>query len=147
MLAGGAASSTVFHSLNLKNVPDRVLFPGYVPDFLLRGLYSGAHAFVFPSLAEGFGFPALEAMACGTPVITSNNSSLREVTGDSAILVNGTDAWEIARGIVDFTSNPAFHRYFSERGLSRAKAFSWDCCAEQTWSVLDRVLTRHGGRK
>ena len=96
VLAGGKGKSTVFKDLSFDNLTPRVYFTGYVSDEHLAALYSGAIAFAYVSLYEGFGLPPLEAMTCGTPVITSNTTSIPEVVGDAAILVNSYDTEEIA---------------------------------------------------
>jgi alpha-1,3-rhamnosyl/mannosyltransferase len=113
---------------------------GYVPDQHLPALYSGAAAFLFPSLYEGFGLPPLEAMACGTPVIVSNGSSLPEVVGDAGVSFDPRDAEGIAgamRGILD---DAAWRESLSARGIERAAGFSWKRTADETIKVYRRVL-------
>ena len=119
-----------------------VHFTGYVPDADLPALYGGATAFVFPSLYEGFGLPPLEAMACGTPVVTSNVSSLPEVVGDAALTVDPTDVKAIAEAINGILDNPALAADLRARGLARAKQFTWERTAQQTLAVYDEVLAR-----
>ena len=114
----------------------RVRLSGYLPDEDLPALLSGALAFVFPSLYEGFGMPVLEAMACGAPVLTSNTSSLPEVAGDAALLVNPTDPEEIAAGIARMASDGGLRAKLYARGLARAATFTWDRCARETLAVL-----------
>ncbi len=142
VLAGKQGDKGVFASGGAGHVPERVHFTGYVPDDFLPGLYSGAQAFLFPSLAEGFGFPALEAMACGTPVLTSAASSLPEVCGTAAYLVDPCKIHEIALGIIELTSNQDLRTNLRIRGLSRAAKFKWETAANKTWSVLERELCR-----
>ncbi|HVT91975.1 MAG TPA: glycosyltransferase family 1 protein [Bryobacteraceae bacterium] len=137
VLAGGAGSGTVFAGLDLRRPPERVLFPGYLDDKFLPGLYAGATGFVFPSLAEGFGFPPLEAMACGAPVLCANTSSLLEVAASAAVLVNPLDVAQIARGIVDIALDANLRYVYRLRGLAQAEKFSWDTAARQTWEVLE----------
>ncbi|MDP9172009.1 MAG: glycosyltransferase family 4 protein [Acidobacteriota bacterium] len=137
VLAGGSGSQTVFSSLNLTRIPSRVFFTGYVEDRILPALYSGSIGFVFPSLAEGFGLPLLEAMRCGTPAITSNNSSLVEVAGGAAIQVDPADISSIARAIVQMASDAGVREALRELGLKQAARFSWDVAADKTWSVLE----------
>lgn len=137
VLAGGAGSSTVFAGLDLTRVPDRVLFPGYLEERHLPALYAGALAFVFPSLAEGFGFPPLEAMACGTPVLCSDNSSLTEVAGPAAVLVDPTNTDQIARNMRSLVTDSYLRQMLRERGFDQARKFSWDLSAQKTWSVLE----------
>ena len=113
----------------------RLIFTGYVAEEDLPALYSGAVAFVFPSLYEGFGLPALEAMACGTPVITSNTTSLPEVAGDAAFLVDPTDPDELCEAMSIILSDRSLREELKAKGLMRAAEFSWKRCAEQTAEV------------
>ncbi len=114
----------------------RVRLCGYLPDADLPALLSGALAFVFPSLYEGFGMPVLEAMACGAPVLTSNTSSLPEVAGDAALLVDPSNTEEIAAGITRIASDGGLRGRLYARGLARAASFTWDRCARETLAVL-----------
>jgi glycosyltransferase involved in cell wall biosynthesis len=138
VLAGGKGSATVFGSEDHGRVPERVLFAGYVPDWCLPGLYSGARAFIFPSRAEGFGFPPLEAMACGTPVLTSTSSSLPEVTGRAAYTTDPLDVHAVAGGIGELAWNDSLCSHLRDAGLSQARRFQWDVTARKTWDVLER---------
>ena len=104
----------------------QVRFLGFVPDETLAVLYRLASAFVFPSLYEGFGLPTLEAMAAGAPVITSNVSSLPEVVGDAAILIDPLDAGAIAEAMGRVLADPALSADLTRRGRERVKAFSWE---------------------
>jgi glycosyltransferase involved in cell wall biosynthesis len=117
-------------------VADRVVFTGYVADDDVPALLGGALAFVFPSLYEGFGMPILEAMACGAPVLASNTSSLPEVAGDAALLVDPTDTGAIAAGMGRLAVDAALRDELRARGLARAAHFTWDRCAEATLAVL-----------
>jgi glycosyltransferase involved in cell wall biosynthesis len=110
----------------------RLIFTDYVADEDLPALYSGAMAFVFPSLYEGFGLPALEAMACGTPVITSNTTSLPEVVGDAAFLINPTDPDELCDAMSTILSDQVLREELRQKGLMRAAQFSWKRCGELT---------------
>ncbi len=121
------------------NLGDRVRFPGYVPDADLPALLSGAQAFVFPSLYEGFGIPVLEAGACGVPVITSNTSSLPEVAGDAAILVDPHDVDAIAQAMYRLVTDDALRAELARRGQENVKRFSWEKCARETLAVLEQV--------
>ncbi|MBL8295857.1 MAG: glycosyltransferase family 4 protein [Bryobacterales bacterium] len=114
-----------------------VRFLGYVPFETLRAFYESAEVFVFPSLHEGFGLPPLEAMACGTPVVASNVSSLPEVVGDAAIKVSPDNVFEIARGLRDVLLDPELRSRLVERGFLQARKFSWDRTARQ---VLETYL-------
>lgn len=119
---------------------DQVRFLGPVPDSDLPALYSGASLFVFPSEYEGFGLPVLEAMACGTPVVCSNESSLPEVAGEAALYVDPTDEESIAQGIGELLEDPDLCRELRERGLARAKLFSWERMARETLGLYREVL-------
>jgi glycosyltransferase involved in cell wall biosynthesis len=103
-----------------------VRFLGFVPDATLAVLYQLASVFVFPSLYEGFGLPPLEAMAAGAPVITSNVSSLPEVVGDAALLIDPMDAGAIADAMARVLGDEALRAELVRRGHERVKAFSWD---------------------
>jgi glycosyltransferase involved in cell wall biosynthesis len=117
-----------------------VRFTGYVPDEDLPALYNGADLFVFPSLYEGFGLPVLEAMACGTPVVTSNSSSLPEVAGDAALLVDPYDVEAIAAAMVRVLADPDLAEALRQKGLRRAGEFTWERTARETIAVYEQVL-------
>lgn len=125
----------LFDALDRSRIRDRVQFTGYVPEADLPALYTGARAFVFPSLYEGFGLPVLEAMACGTPVITSNAASLPEVAGDSALMVNPLDTQAIAQAIHRIVTNDDLHQALSLAGIERARLFTWEQTARRTLDV------------
>jgi glycosyltransferase involved in cell wall biosynthesis len=116
-----------------------IRFLGHVPDAELPTLVAGALGFVYPSLYEGFGLPPLEAMACGTPVITSNRSSLPEVVGDAAIVVDPDDRAALADAMATLVSDEALRDDLAERGLERARRFSWDETARRTIEVYESV--------
>jgi len=103
----------------------RVDFVGVVPEAKLPSLYRGSEALVFPSLFEGFGLPVLEAMACGTPVVTANATALPEVAGDAALLVDPTSVEQIAGAIEQVVNDTSLRQQLRERGLARAAQFSW----------------------
>jgi len=119
-----------------KTAHERVRLLGYVADSDVAALYSGALAFVFPSLYEGFGFPVLEAMQCGTPVLCANTSSLPEVAGDAALLVNPLDVEQIADGIQRLVSDAALRSALIARGRAHAATFTWRRAAQQTFQAL-----------
>ena len=119
-----------------------VRFLGYLPDDTLAILYRLAAVFVFPSLSEGFGLPPIEAMACGAPVVTSNVSSLPEVTGGAAVLVDPYDVESIADGIVRVLSNPALREELRVKGIARAREFSWERSVSRTREIYQEVAGR-----
>ena len=112
-----------------------MVFTGYVPDEDLPGLYNAADLFVFPSLYEGFGIPPLEAMSCGTPVITSNTSSLPEVIGDAGIMVDPHHIDGLAEAMHRVLTDEALRKGMIEKGLQRAKLFSYEKEARETLKV------------
>ena len=112
-------------------IANRVVFTGFVPDADLAALYSGALAFVYPSLYEGFGLPPLEAMQCGLPVITSDVSSLPEVVGDAALTVSPTDADALCQALIRVVQSPALRADLGGRALARAALFSWPTFVQQ----------------
>jgi glycosyltransferase involved in cell wall biosynthesis len=120
-------------------VEDRVRFLGFVPFDTLRVFYESAIAFVFPSLYEGFGLPPLEAMASGTPVITSASSSLPEVVGGAAMLVNPENVFDIARGIKEVLCDPEMRRHMSESGKRHAARYSWESTAREVLDIYREV--------
>jgi glycosyltransferase involved in cell wall biosynthesis len=105
---------------------DKIVLPGYVDTEHLPVLYSGAEAFLFPSHYEGFGLPVLEAMRCGTPVITANNSSLPEAAGKAAIYVDADNHEQISQGMRDLLTDPALRQKYIDAGYKQAKKFTWD---------------------
>lgn len=113
---------------------------GYVPQKNLPDLYRGATLFVYPSLYEGFGLPVLEAMACGIPVLASNSASLPEVVGDAGIMVNPEDADAWKEAMINLLGDEKIRRAMSEKGLQRARLFSWEKCAHGTLAVYQKVL-------
>jgi glycosyltransferase involved in cell wall biosynthesis len=119
---------------------EEIIFPGYIRDEDLPCVYCGADIFVFPSLYEGFGLPPLEAMACGTPVVTSNVSALPEVTGNAAVLVNPYKVVEIAEAIYKVLSNDSLRDTLRRKGLERAKEFSYEEFARKTLKVYEKAL-------
>ena len=116
-----------------------VLALGYVDETDLPALYSGASVFAYPSLYEGFGFPVLEAMACGTPVVNSNTSSLIEVAGNATILVDPLDESSIKSGIIKALGS---RDALITTGLAQAKQFAWETCAKQVLEVYEKIANR-----
>jgi len=131
----------IINTLQELSLERHVIFTGHVPEADLPALYSGADLFVFPSLYEGFGLPPLEAMACGTPVVTSNTSSLPEVVGDAAITVDPYDVEALAEAMRRVLSDADLAHDLRQRGLERAARFSWDHAARETIDVYREVLS------
>ena len=119
-----------------------VRFLGFVPFDTLRCFYEAAAAFVFPSRYEGFGLPPLEAMACGTPVVTSSVSSLPEVVGDAAVLVNPENVFDIARGIREILLDQDLRAELVARGRRQAARFSWERTARAVHDIYREAARR-----
>jgi glycosyltransferase involved in cell wall biosynthesis len=124
----------------LKEVKSDVLYLGYLPDKELGELYNLATLFVYPSMYEGFGLPPLEAMACCCPVVASNVASLPEVCGDAALYVDPHDVNSIAEGIHKVLTDDDLRQSLIEKGLERAKLFSWEKSAKEHIKVFEEVL-------
>ncbi|MCU0644036.1 MAG: glycosyltransferase family 4 protein [bacterium] len=122
------------------NLTEDVILKGYVSDEELPLYYQGAEAFLFASLYEGFGIPILEAMSCGTPVITSNISSLPEVAADAALCINPVSSSAIAEAMERLVLQPELKADLITKGLKRAKMYSWERTAEQTLAVYQEVF-------
>ncbi|HEX2190676.1 MAG TPA: glycosyltransferase family 1 protein [Longimicrobiaceae bacterium] len=118
----------------------RVLFPGYVADADLAALYSGALAFVYPSLYEGFGLPPLEAMQCGVPVVASNTSALPEVVGGAGLMVSPDDVDGFAAALGELYRDGGLRGELSRRSLARAAEFSWERCTRETIAAYRAAL-------
>ncbi|MBM2821195.1 MAG: group 1 glycosyl transferase [Candidatus Berkelbacteria bacterium] len=132
----------LFKLVDKLSLQDKVIFTGYVEEKDLPALYSGARAFVFPSIYEGFGLPPLEAMACGVPVISSNTSSLSEVVDNAGILLQPKDERLWAAKIVKILRDPKLALTLSALALRQSKKFSWEESARKTINVYKEVLKR-----
>jgi glycosyltransferase involved in cell wall biosynthesis len=121
-------------------IEDSVDFRGHAGDDLPL-FYNLCHAFVFPSLYEGFGFPPLEAMACGAPVVCSNTTSLPEVIGDAALAFDPTDEDALVHGLELLLADDAAARFYRQRGLERARGFDWGITARRTVEIYDQLLS------
>lgn len=126
----------IFTRVQSLGLTGRILFPGYVDDADKPALLTGALVYVFPSLYEGFGLPVLEAMACQTPVLTSRVSSLPEVAGDAALLVDPHSSNDIAAGLVRLVGDADLRHQLVERGLRQIEKFSWEKAAKQILEIL-----------
>jgi glycosyltransferase involved in cell wall biosynthesis len=124
---------------------DRIIFTDYVHDEDLSAFYSRALGFIYMSLYEGFGLPVLEALQCGTPVIASNTSSLPEVTGDAALLLDPQNADGLCQAMSSLYQNAALRTELGNKGLERAKLFSWERCARETIQGYQKALARRLG--
>jgi glycosyltransferase involved in cell wall biosynthesis len=132
----------IFAKVAALGLQDDVLFPGFIDEADLPALYSAAAIFTYPSLYEGFGLPVLEALACGTPVLTADNSSLPEAGGPAAIYVQATDVASIAEGIIKLVSDSALQQQLRHAGLAHARQFTWERSAQQLRQAYERLLAQ-----
>jgi glycosyltransferase involved in cell wall biosynthesis len=142
LLAGNRTSVTpaIGAQIERLGLAEAVIQPGYVPTDLLAALYSAARMFLLPSLWEGFGIPIVEAMACGTPVLTSNVTCLPEIAGDAALIVDPTSTDSMADGLAELDGSEELRRTLVARGFERARQFSWENSARDTLAAYERVL-------
>jgi glycosyltransferase involved in cell wall biosynthesis len=134
VIAGDAGQA--FHNVNFPSFPERTRFLGYIPEEFLPGLYADAAMFVLPSFDEGFGLTALEAMACGTPVISSNAGALPEVVGTAALQVDPFCIDEIGEAMRALISSNHLRADLKQKGLDHSRRFTWERSAERIWKVL-----------
>lgn len=134
------------HKAKSLGIDGRVKFPGYVPREDLPGLFSGATAFVYPSLLEGFGLPVVEAMACGAPVITSNNSSMKEIGEGAALLVDPRSVSELTDALSRVAEDDGYRSELSRKGIARAAQFSWQETANRTLAVYHEAANGGSSR-
>ena len=145
LLLGGSLKDEgekLFTFVKENNLQDKVIFCGYLEDEILPVLYSGCDAFVYPSLYEGFGLPPLEAMSCKAPVITSNLTSIPEVTGDNAILINPHNINELEKALVTLLNDESLKTSLSEKGYLRSLEFTWAKTAQNTLNVYKNLVTQ-----
>jgi glycosyltransferase involved in cell wall biosynthesis len=142
VLAGrrGWMYDKIFERVQRLGLEKQVIFPGYVDEETKPALLSGALAYVFPSLYEGFGLPVLEAMACGVPVLTSNCSSLPEVAGQAALLVNPNSTAEITDGLIQLIANVHLRHQLIEQGYRQVEKFSWRSAATQVLEIVEKIV-------
>jgi len=142
VIAGGKGwyYDEIYAQVERLGLRDEVIFPGYVPETELPLWYNAADLFVYPSLYEGFGMPPLEAMACGTPVVVSNTSSLPEVVGDAALTVDPQDPQALADAMLEALHDPQTHQRLREAGPARAGHYTWADTAARTARLYHQVL-------
>lgn len=140
VLAGSSAPSHVFSGVDMGDIPPRVHFVGFAADTSLPALYSGALALVYVSIYEGFGLPALEAMASGTVPIVAGNTSLPEVVGDAGLQVNPYDVEDIAAAIERIIDDSYLRETLAARAAQHSRQFNWERTATQTWNVLNEAM-------
>ncbi len=142
-LAGGATplSAPILAQAQASPWAASIHLPGYVPDADLPALLAGAHLFCFPSLYEGFGLPVLEAQQMGVPVMTANNSSLPEIAGDAALLVDPTDVEAIADAMLRLSQDEALRQRLIAAGYVNVQRFSWEKAAAETLAVLEEAVS------
>ena len=141
VIAGGKGwlYDEIFARVEELGLTGKVIFPGFVADEDLPALYNLAELFVFPSLYEGFGLPPLEAMACGTPVVTSDRPSLPEVVGEGGLIVEATDSQELARAMEQVLTDENLRREMREKGLKQAEKFTWEAAAGKLLDMYGRL--------
>lgn len=130
----------IFARVQALDLTDDVLFPGYIADADLPALYTAAEFFAFPSLYEGFGLPVIEALACGTPVLTADNSCLPEAGGPGALYVKAEQVESIAEGLATLATNDLLRQQLRTLGLAHAAQFTWQRSAEQLLAAYQKVL-------
>ncbi|OOM12036.1 glycosyltransferase family 4 protein [Clostridium saccharobutylicum] len=146
LLLGGSLKDegeNLYNFVKETNLQDRVVFCGFLEDEILPILYSGCDAFVYPSLYEGFGLPPLEAMSCRAPVITSNLSSIPEVTGDSAILINPCNKNDLENALVNLLNNEDLKSTLREKGYMRSRNFTWQKTAQKTLTAYKSLISSY----
>jgi glycosyltransferase involved in cell wall biosynthesis len=139
VLAGGG--DRIYAGERLEDLPGDVVVLGYVAEEDLACLYSSAMIFVYPSVYEGFGFPPLEAMACGTPTIVSNAASLPEICGDAALYCDPLDVGSIAEKLIQLLGDSLLQDQLRRKGLERIKQFTWQKAAAQLRQIFEEVLS------
>jgi len=123
-----------------KKLQNYVKFIGFVPDEEIVPLYNGATLFVFPSMHEGFGFPLLEALACGLPTVSSSAASMPEIAEEAALFADPLSVEEISQSILKILSDPLLRKKMSSQGIKQAHKFSWDRTVEQTVEVYEKCI-------
>ena len=132
----------IFRLVKTLHLQDRIIFTGYVPATELPRFYNAATFFVFPSLYEGFGLPLVDALACGTPVITSDTSSMAEIVSYAGILVDPTDTSTLTQAMTKLLTDKELYHYLSEKALMRSHTFSWQDTAQKTNEIYRTALRK-----
>ncbi|MGB7992445.1 glycosyltransferase family 4 protein [Methanoregula sp.] len=130
--------------INQEIIQKDVLFTGYLKKDDLVDMYNAADLFVYPSLYEGFGSPPLEAMACGTPVVVSNTSSLPEVVGDAGKLIDPYNTKDLADAIEELILDEGYRDELSRKGFARSQLFTWERAGKETWKVYEEIVKKEG---
>lgn len=130
----------LFKYVSENNLSDKIIFSGYIEDSLLPVLYNGCEAFVYPSFYEGFGLPPLEAMSCKVPVITSNITSIPEVTGDNALLINPYNNYDLMSAMVKLLNDAALKHELAAKGYKHSLNFNWHSTAVNTLNAYKKII-------
>lgn len=148
VLAGskGWLYEAIFEAADSSGLKHDIVFTGFVDDADLPALYAAADVFALPSRYEGFGIPVVEAMACGTPVVCSNNSSLPEAAGDAALTVPATDEEALAAALRRLITDRSLHATLRQRGIDHARRFTWDAAARTLLSAYEQAAQQRPGR-
>lgn len=141
VMAGGKGwlNDEIYNSIEKLGLKEKAMFTEYIPSEDMCALINGAMGFLFPSIYEGFGMPPLEAMACGVPVLTSNEASLPEVVGDSAIMVDAYNVNSIADGIAKLYTNENLRKELSVKGLAQAKKYTWENASKILYGIYEEL--------
>ena len=139
LVIGGDIPSSIRKGIMSTGETDQILITGYIPEADLPYLYTGADAFVFPSLAEGFGLPVLEAMSLGVPVIAADIGAIKEVAGESALFFDPREPEDLVRCLKKVLPDPAVRQDLGTRGLERSTQFSWQKAARTTIALYQEL--------
>ena len=134
------AIDRILEEEKITDIKSSLRFPGYIANTDLAALYSGAFAFLYPSLRESFGIPMLEAMACGTPIIAGNTSAMPEIAGEKALLVDPFISEDITEGILRLENDDKFYHQQVEYGVIRSKLFSWNNTAKSLLEIYREII-------
>ncbi|MBD1432785.1 glycosyltransferase family 4 protein [Sphingobacterium sp. DN00404] len=135
----------LLNDLDLGYIRDFIIVKEYIPHHILAEIYNKAFGFLYPSIRESFGLPLLEAMACGTPVVTSNRSAMPEIAGNDAVYVDPLDPVSIAEGMLSLEEDYNLYQEKIAGGLQRSKHFTWHTTAKQTLAVYNEILAQKNG--